>query len=161
MSEWRKFNEDVKQAIESPTKKQMLQMHEVHLALYELTQEKMALSKSLDKVDAQIKKYMKTIDGLLDSDPSINWAWRWTFKKSSIKWKEEFINRLGQAEANKVSSVAKQKEYPKIGVQFIDPNPENIPANPDELRKQSFKRLKLKIPKTLTLKERLQLKKGS
>ena len=70
---------------------------------------------------------------------------------------------MGQAEANKILSVAKQKEYPKIGIQFIDPNPEDIPKNPIKIKSESTpKRLTLPSSPNLNLKERLELlKKGS
>jgi len=162
MNDWKKFNDEVKQAIEAPTKKQMLQMDELHLTLYELNQEKESLSESLKKVNEKIEHYMEKVDQLLSSNNPPVWAWRWTFKKSNIKWKDQFIKRLGQAEANKILSVAKQKEYPKIGIQFIDPNPENIPKNPIKVKNESTpKRLILPSPE-LNLKERIALlKKGS
>jgi len=161
MSEWKKFNEELKQVIEKPTKKQMRQMDALHLNLYELHQQKNTLNQSLNKVNEKIERYMKKLDALLNSDNPPVWAWRWTFKKSNIKWKEEFIKRLGKVEANKILSVAKQNEYPKIGIQFIDPNPEDIPINPNELKKQSTpKRLTLSKPK-LTLAERISLQKGN
>ena len=158
MNKWKKFNEDIKQVIEEPTRKQKFQMDDLHLTLYEFNQEKISLSKSLDEVNKKIDHYMKKLDQLLTSDSPPTWAWRWVFKKSNIKWKEEFINRLGKAEANKILSVAKQKEYPKIGIQFIDPNPEDIPKNPDQLKVPK----RLTLPKSkLTLKERIALHKGN
>lgn len=161
MNEWKKFNEKLKQVIEVPTKKEMLQMDDLHLTLYELHQEKNSLSASLDEVNKKIDRYTERLDQLLQSDNPPNWAWRWVFKKSNIKWKEEFINRLGKAEANKILSTAKQKEYPKIGIRFVDPKPEDIPENPIKQRSKSpVKRLNLPKPK-LSLKERIALHKGS
>jgi hypothetical protein len=158
MNEWQKFNDDVLGAIEEPTKKQKFEMNSLHFAIYELNQEKVSLSKSLDEVNKKIDSYMKELDQLITSDSPPTWAWRWIFKKSNIKWKNEFIKRLGQPEANKILSVAKQKEYPKIGIQFIDPNPEDIPKNPNQLKIP--KRLTLPKPK-LSLKDRIALRKGS
>lgn len=162
MSTWKKFNKDLKQVIERPTKKQKLQMDDLHLTLYELHQEKNSLSASLDEVNKKIDRYTERLDQLLQSDNPPNWAWRWVFKKSNIKWKEEFINRLGKAEANKILSTAKQKEYPKIGIRFIDPKPEDIPDNPIKQRsKLPIKRLTLPDKPKLSLKARIALQKGS
>jgi hypothetical protein len=160
MNDWKKYNEEVKQAIEEPTKKDKLRMDEVHLTIYELNQEKVSLSQSLKEVEKKLEKYYNRINEMLQSDDPPNWAWSWIFKKSSIKWKDEFIKRLGKAEANKILSATKQKEFPKIGVRFIDPNPDQLPETPIDKAKKTPKRLTLPEPK-LTLKERLAKMKGN
>ena len=81
MNEWKKFNEDIKQVIKEPTRKQKFQMDDLHLTLYEFNQEKVSLSKSLDEVNKKIDRYMKELDQLLTSDSPPAWAWRWVFKK--------------------------------------------------------------------------------
>jgi len=161
MNDWKKFNNEIKEAIDQPSKKDMLQMNDLHLAIYELDQEKISLSESLNKVDEQLKIHYDRVSELLDSKDPPNWAWTWEFKKSNIKWKEEFINRLGKAEANKILSVAKQKSYPKIGIQYIDPNPDHIPETPiAKLKKGKPVRLDLPIPKSNPLFDRLEKLKG-
>jgi hypothetical protein len=120
-------------------------MDELHLTLYELYQEKWALQEALTKVEFDIEVQLKEVDELLKSNNPPNWAWRWIYKKSNISWKSEFVKRLGQAEANKILSVAKQNEYPKIGIQYVDPNPDLLPENPDEIkRKQKPSKVRLK-----------------
>lgn len=161
MGEWQKYNDQLKEAIEQPTKKQMLQMDELHLTLFELNQEKIALSESLKEINEKLDRYYKKINDLLNSDDPPNWAWRWEFKKTNVKWKEEFIKRLGKAEANKILSTAKQKGYPKIGVRFIDPNPDHIPETPIDKAKRNVKRLDLPLPETSSLADRLARLKGS
>jgi len=143
--DWKKYNKEKKGAIEKPTAKQKLQMDELHLTLYELYQEKWALQEALTKVEFDIEVQLKEVDELLKSNNPPNWAWRWIYKKSNISWKSEFVKRLGQAEANKILSVAKQNEYPKIGIQYVDPNPDLLPENPVEIkRKQKPSKVRLK-----------------
>ena len=160
MGEWQKYNDEVKQAIEAPSKKEMLQMDEIHLAIYDLNQEKISLSQSLSEVNEKLNRYYKQVNELLNSDDPPIWAWRWEFKKTNVKWKEEFIKRLGKAEANKILSVAKQKGYPKVGIQFIDPNPDHIPETPIDKSKRNVQRLNLPKPK-LSLADKLSQLKGS
>jgi hypothetical protein len=160
MSEWQKYNDELKQSIEEPTKKDLLQMDELHLTIYELNQEKISLEQSLKEVNDKLEQKIEKVKQLLASDNPPNWAWNWIFKKTSIAWKQEFINRLGKAEANKISAEAKQKEYPKVGIRFVDPNPELIPETPIDKAKRNVKRLDLPAPK-LTLKERLAQLKGN
>jgi hypothetical protein len=159
-NEWKQFNEKLKDSIEEPTKKQMLQMDEIHLAIYELTQEKNSLNQSLSEVNDKLERYYNRVKELLDSDTPPNWAWTWDYKKTNVQWKQEFIKRLGKAEANKILSVAKQKSYPKIGIRFIDPNPEDIPENPIDKAKRNVSKLDLAPPK-LSLKEKLAQLKGN
>jgi hypothetical protein len=134
--DWKKYNKEKKEAIEKPNNKQKLQMDELHLTIYELYQEKEALQEALEKVNLDIEIHLKEVDELLKSKNPPNWAWRWIFKKSNISWKSEFVKRLGQAEANKIVSEAKQNEYPKIGIQYIDPNPDLLPENPITIKRQ-------------------------
>jgi len=143
--DWKTYNKEKKAAIEKPNSKQKLQMDELHLTLYELFQEKEALKESLEKVDFEIETLLKEVDELLKSKDPPHWAWRWVFKKSNISWKSEFIKRLGQAEANKIVSEAKPKEYPKIGILYIDPTPDLLPPDPiKEKNKKTPKRIRLK-----------------
>lgn len=162
MNEWQKYNDEVKQAIEEPSKKDLIQMDDLHLVIYELNQEKVSLSESLSKVNDKLEKYYEQVSELLNSKTPPNWAWTWMFKKTNIQWKKHFIKRLGEAEANKILSVAKQKEYPKIGIQYCDPNPSDIPETPiEKAKKDKPKRLDLPKPKINPLFDRLEKMKGN
>ena len=156
MNDWKTFNQGVKQAIEEPTRKDLLQMDSLHLTIFELNQEKLALTESLNKVNEELEKHYKKVESKVDSNSPPNWAWKWLFKKTSIKWKEHFIAIAGQEKANTIIASAKQKEYPKIGIQYIDPHPEDIPDQPSI----KPKRLILQVPKSNPLFNKLQSAKG-
>jgi hypothetical protein len=146
---WKQWNIELNEAIEKPTNNDIVEMDELHLKLYQTWKKMQELKEDLELVQNEFNELKEQLD--IKNLP--NWCWIWIKKKSRIAWKEEFINRLGQVSANKVSAAAKQKEYPQIGIRFIDPKPEDIPINPETKKRQEKpKRLKLTEPKKKKLK---------
>jgi hypothetical protein len=145
MSEkWKQWHIELNEAIEKPTTKQIGEMDNLHLKLYKTWKTLQEKKEDLELVQNEFDELKEQLD--IKNLPE--WCWIWIKKQSRIAWKQEFINRLGKVAANKIAADAKQKEYPQIGIRFIDPKPEDIPIDPEkEARQKKPKRLNLTKPK--------------
>lgn len=144
-SKWKQWHIDLNEAIEKPSNSDLGEMDELHLSLYKTW-------KSIQETKESLSELEETFDDLksqLNKDDLPEWAWIWIKKNSRVSWKQEFINRLGQPKANEISAAAKQKEYPQIGIRFIDPAPDQIPIDPETKKRQEK-------PKRLTISQRSQ-----
>lgn len=150
MTDWKKWHIEVDKAIEKPTQGQLIDMDKVHYSLYTLSK-KIAVAK---EELAELEDQFKDLKDSLNPNNLPNWAWNWIKKQGRVAWKQIVIDRLGQTYVNKISAKQKQKEYPQIGIQFIDPVPDKIPIDP--IKKKSL--LKPKRLKLTTQQETLRLK---
>lgn len=132
ISKWKQWHIELDEAIEKPTSSQIKEMNTDHFDLYSLSQKIQIKKEELSELEEQFKDLKDT----LNPKKLPNWAWTWIMKKSRVSWKQIVIKKLGETYANKISAEAKQKEYPQIGIQFIDPNPEKIPIDPDKKKRQ-------------------------
>jgi len=138
--EWKQWHIELNEAIEKPTRFQISKMDKTHYELYKLSEEIKIKKDELSLLEEEFKDLKDT----LDQKNLPNWAWIWIKKQSRVAWKQVVIDRLGQTYANKISAEQKQKEYPQIGIQFIDPDPESIPIDPEKKKRQEKpKRFKL------------------
>ena len=140
MSEWKKWHLELNKAIEKPTRFQKNQMDKVHFELYQLAQEIQTKKEELELLQEEFTDIKDT----LNQNDLPKWAWIWYKKQSRVAWKQVVIDRLGQTYANKILANQAQKKYPQIGIQFIDPDPEKIPIDPNKKKQQQKpKRFKL------------------
>lgn len=150
MTDWKEWHIEVDKAIEKPTQSQLINMNKVHYSLYTLSKKIAVAKEELSELEDEFKDLKDT----LNSKDLPNWAWNWIKKQGRVAWKQVVIDRLGQTYANQISAKQKQKEYPQIGIQFIDPAPDKIPIDP--IKKKSL--LKPKRLKLTTQQETLRLK---
>lgn len=150
---WKDWHIKLNEAIDKPTTNQISEMKPIHFKLYTLSQH---ISEHKEQL-AELEEEFNDLKGTLNIKDLPNWAWIWIKKNSRVSWKEVVIKKLGKTYANKISAEAKQKEYPQIGIQFIDPNPDKIPIDPETKKRQEKpKRLNLtKETKTPPLKFKL------
>jgi hypothetical protein len=154
MSEWKQWHIELNEAIEKPSQTQLAEMDKTHFELYVLSQKIQNLKDEL----AEAEDLFKDLKDTLNPNSLPNWAWIWIKKQSRVAWKQVVIDRLGHTYANKISAEQAQKEYPQIGIQFIDPNPEKIPIDPEKKkRQQKPKRFKI-LPEKQTPLLKLKLK---
>ena len=154
--QWKQWNIELNEAIEKPSQLQIANMNQTHFELYSLALEIQTKKDELDELEDQFKDLKDT----LNPQSLPQWAWIWIKKQSRVAWKQVVIDRLGQTYANKISAKQKQKKYPQIGIQFIDPDPKSIPIDPEKKKRQEKpKRFKLtKETHTPLLKLKLKLK---
>jgi len=138
MSRWKQWHLELNEAIEKPTRFQKEQMNKTHFELYKIAQEIQIKKEELELLQEEFKDIKDT----LNQNKLPNWAWIWYKKQSRVSWKQVVIDRLGQTCADKILADQKQKRHPQIGIQFIDPNPDQIPIDPNK-KKQKPKRLQL------------------
>ena len=151
--QWKDWHIELNEAIDKPTQSQIIGMTKEHYEMYSLSQKIQFKKEEL----AELEEEFKDLKGTLNITNLPNWAWTWIKKNSRVSWKEVVIKKLGQKYANKISAEAKQKEYPQIGIQFIDPNPDKIPIDPEKKKRQEKpKRLNLS-PETKTPLLKLKL----
>jgi len=112
--------------VEEPTKEAIKSMHPIHKELYALSLSKKLLESKLASINAEIDQYKSVIQKNIDSGKKFSWVWIWNMKRTSVKWKEEFVKALGQPKAEAITKTYKTKEYPQLGIRFIDPIPESI-----------------------------------
>ena len=140
MTDWKEWHIEVDKAIEKPTNGQLIDMNKMHYAFYSLSK-KIAVAK---EELAEMEDQFKDLKDELDPNNLPSWAWSWIKRQGRVAWKQIVIDRLGQTYANQISAKQKQKEYPQIGIQFIDPVPDKIPIDPTKKKLQlKPKRLKL------------------
>jgi len=152
MTDWKEWHIEVDKAIEKPTQGQLIDMNKMHYAFYSLSK-KIAVAK---EELAELEDKYKDLKDSLDPDDLPKWAWNWIKKQGRVAWKQVVIDRLGQTYANQISAKQKQKKYPQIGIQFVDPAPDKIPIDP--IKKKSLlkpKRLKLTQQTNPLLKYRI------
>jgi hypothetical protein len=130
--QWKDWHIELNEAIDKPTNSQLAEMEETHLNLYKLAKTITDLKEKL----SECQEKFDDLKGTLNMEDLPNWAWIWIKKNSRVSWKDVVIKKLGQTFANKISAEAKQKEYPQIGIKFIDPNPEKIPIDPETKKHQ-------------------------
>jgi len=154
MSKWKQWHIELNEAIEKPTQGQLIDMDKVHYSLYTLSMKIAVAKEELSELEDEFKD----LKDELNPEDLPSWAWKWIKKQSRVAWKQVVIDRLGQTYADKISATQKQKKYTQVGIQFIDPNPENIPIDPlNKKRQEKPKRLKLAKQKRTPL---LKLKLG-
>jgi hypothetical protein len=140
MSKWKQWHLELNEAIEKPTRFQKKQMDETHFELYRIAQEIQTKKEELELLTEEFKDIKDT----LNQNNLPDWAWIWYKKQSRVAWKQVVIDRLGQTYANKISANQAQKKYSQVGIQFIDPNPDQIPIDPNKKKQQEKpKRFKL------------------
>jgi hypothetical protein len=132
MTNWKEWHIELNEAIEKPTNGQLIDMDKKHFKMYSLSQKIQIKKEELSELEEEFKDLKET----LNPQKLPNWAWTWIMKKSRVSWKQVVINKLGKTYANKISAEAKQKKYPQIGIQFIDPDPEKIPIDPEKKEHQ-------------------------
>lgn len=148
MSEWKNWHIKLNEAIEIPTSTQLNLMNSEHSKMYQLAQKIKRHKELLSEYEEEFNDLKEQLD--IKKLPS--WCWIWQLKNSRVSWKQEFINRLGKTAANKLSATAKTKTTPQIGIRFIDPNPDQIPIDPEAAKRQEKpKKLKLTPLKTTPL----------
>ena len=153
MSEWKKWHIELNKAIEKPDQTQLTKMDKKHFQMYSLSQKIQLKKEEL----AELEEEFTDLKEELNPKKLPNWAWNWMKKNSRVSWKQVVIDKLGQTFVNKLSAEAKTKEHPQIGIQFIDPDPDKIPIDPEKKKRQEKpKRLSLtKQSKTPLLKLKL------
>ena len=96
-----------------------------HQQLILLSIDKKKLSSRIEEIDLEISTIKESIKSGINKG-IIKWAWIWIKKSSRVKWKQEFINALGRKKAKEVALDYETKEYPQIGIQYIDPEVTSI-----------------------------------
>jgi t-SNARE complex subunit (syntaxin) len=118
------------------------QLDKRHQWLILLEQERLELKGKLDLCNEHIKEIK---DNLKEEafNNQLDWTWVYNRKRTNVRWKEEFIRHLGSGKAEEVANQYKTKEYPTIGIQYIDAIPDSIKqikANPPKfVRKHKLK----------------------
>lgn len=105
-----------------------------HQELILLNRESLTLSDRIAEIKDRIAEIKSTIETEVNAGV-IPWAWIWFKKSTRVKWKEEFVKACGQPRANAVVQSYKGKQYPQIGIQYVDPIPntiKQIKPNPDK-----------------------------
>lgn len=102
----------------------------VHQEAIKLTRKKEQLKEQIKEIDERMTEIRS---GLFQFANQLDWLWIWQKKSTRVKWKEEFVKALGQPKAEAITKQYKTKEYPQLGIKFVDPIPDSIKqvkANP-------------------------------
>lgn len=108
-----------------PFSKKFEQLDQRHKTLIRLDWEKIELKAKLKEIEAKIAIIKEDIKPEAFND-QLDWTWIYNRKRTNVKWKEEFIKHCGSGKAQEIATQYKQKEYPTIGIKYIDPTPESI-----------------------------------
>lgn len=83
------------------------------------------LSNELKQVNERLSEIRSQLMVIQKIDPQ-NWMWIWEKKRTSVKWKDEFVKALGQRKADAITKKYKTKKHPQLGIKYVDPIPDSI-----------------------------------
>lgn len=95
----------------------------LHREAIKLSIARNVLTNELKEIDERINQIR---DELMPFVDEFDWLWIWTKKRTSVKWKEEFVKALGQPKADAIVKQYKTKSYPQLGIKYVDPIPDSI-----------------------------------